>query len=108
LENRKNETLGQPISINLILVDITNKVILQEEVTNHEILRKATWRDLENYTKKMVNQMNKGRKRSNNYEIGDLVWIFIPKIDHFGTDCPTLLCKILEKIPIRNLHTEII
>jgi hypothetical protein len=46
----------------------------------------------------MVNQMNKGRKRKNNYEVGDLVRISVPKIDRFGTDRPTLLCKILEKI----------
>ncbi|CAB4401073.1 unnamed protein product [Rhizophagus irregularis] len=46
----------------------------------------------------MVNQMNKGRKRKNNYEVGDLVRISVPKIDRFGTDRPTLPCKILEKI----------
>ncbi len=42
--------------------------------------------------------MNKGRKKSNNYEIGDLIWISISKIDRFSTDCLTLPCKILEKI----------
>src|SRR3954462_15427913 len=42
-----------------------------------------------------VNQMNKGRKRKNNYEVSDLVRISVPKIDHFGTDRPTLPCKIL-------------
>ncbi|PKC60540.1 hypothetical protein RhiirA1_467889 [Rhizophagus irregularis] len=46
----------------------------------------------------MVNQMNKERKRKNNYEVEDLVKISVPKIDRFGTNHPTLLCKILEKI----------
>ncbi|PKY49400.1 hypothetical protein RhiirA4_465372 [Rhizophagus irregularis] len=32
----------------------------------------------------MVNQMNKGRKRKNNYEVRDLVRISVPKIDYFG------------------------
>jgi hypothetical protein len=84
-----------------ILTDITNKTSstpLQETATNHEILRESARRDLENYTKKMANQMNKGRKRPNHYGINDLVRISVPKIDRFGVDRPTLPCKILEKI----------
>jgi hypothetical protein len=42
--------------------------------------------------------MNKGRKRKNNYEVGDLVRILIPKIDCFGINRLMLSCKILEKI----------
>jgi hypothetical protein len=95
LENKENEISGQPIPIDPVLIDITNKASLQEEVTNHEILREAARRDLKNYTEKMVNQMNKGRKRKNNYEVGDLVRISVPKIDRFGTDHPTLPCKKL-------------
>jgi hypothetical protein len=105
LENKENEALGQPAIIDPILIDITNKALstpLQERggatVTNHVILREAAQRDLENYTQKMVNQMNKGRKRPNHYEIGDLVRISVPKIDRFGTDRPMLPCKVLEKI----------
>ena len=45
----------------------------------------------------MVNQMNKGKKRITDYQIGDLVRIAIPKIDRFSIDRPTLPCKILEK-----------
>src|SRR4051794_616209 len=63
-------------------------------VTGHDILREAARRDLENYTEKMVNQMNKERKRVKHYEIGDLVRM---KIDRFGVDCPTLPCKVLKK-----------
>ncbi|CAG8658772.1 2350_t:CDS:2 [Funneliformis mosseae] len=71
MENRENEASNQPVPIDPVLVDITNKVSLQEGLQNHEILREAARRDLENYTEKMVKQMNKGRKRSNNYEIGE-------------------------------------
>jgi hypothetical protein len=46
----------------------------------------------------MVNQMKKGKKRPNDYEIDDLVRIAVPKIDRFGIDRPTLPCKILEKV----------
>ena len=98
MENKENRASGLNIPIDPILIDITNKTSSQEEVTNHGILREAARRDLENYTKKMVNQMNKGRKRPNNYEVGDLVRISVPKIDRFGVDRPTLPCKILEKI----------
>jgi len=98
LENKENRASGLNIPIDPILIDITNNTSSQEEVTNHGILREAARRDLENYTKKMVNQMNKGRKRPNNYEVGDLVRISVPKIDRFGVDRPTLPCKILEKI----------
>src|ERR1043166_9046946 len=45
----------------------------------------------------MVNQMNKGKKRITEYQIGDLVRIAIPKIDRFSVDRPTLPCKIMEK-----------
>jgi len=34
----------------------------------------------------MVNQMKKGRKMSNNYKIGDLVRIAVPKINRFSID----------------------
>ena len=102
-ENRENEAFDQPALIDPILIDITNETSsmpLQEgaTVTNHTILREAAQRDLEIYTKKMVNQMNKGKKRPNNYEIGDLVRISVPKIDRFGIDRPMLPCKVLEKI----------
>ena len=53
--------------------------------------------DLEIYTNKMANQMNKSRKRIKEYQIGDLVRVAIPKIDRFSVDRPTLPCKILEK-----------
>ncbi len=46
----------------------------------------------------MVNQINKGRKRLNHYEINDLIRIFILKIDRFDVDQPILPYKILEKI----------
>ena len=46
----------------------------------------------------MVNQMNKGKKRITDYQIGDLVRIAIPKIDRFSTDRPTVPCKIIKKI----------
>ena len=99
MENKENEALGQPVFIDPVLIDITNKT-LQEgtTATNHEILREAAQRNFEDYIEKMANQMNKGRKRPNHYEIGDLVRIAIPKIDRFGIDRPTLSCKVLEKI----------
>ncbi|CAB4424874.1 unnamed protein product [Rhizophagus irregularis] len=97
-ETRENETSEQLIPIDPVLIDITNEASSQERVTNHKILREAAWRDLENYTEKMVNQINKGKKRPNNYEVEDLVRISVPKIDRFGTDRPMLPCKILEKI----------
>ena len=98
LEHNESPNKCQPI-----LIDITNKISstpLQEAVTttNHKILRGAARRDLEIYTDKMVNQMNKGKKRPNQYEINDLVRISVPKIDRFGVNRPTLPCKILEKI----------
>ena len=49
------------------------------------------------YTDKMINQMNKGKKRSSDFEVGDLVRIPIPKIDRSGVDRPTLPCKIVKK-----------
>jgi hypothetical protein len=50
-----------------VLTDKTNNITstpIQEvaAVTNHEILRETARRDLEKYTEKMVNQMNKGKK----------------------------------------------
>ena len=77
LENKELPNKGQ-----LILNDITNQIT----ITNHKVLREAAQRDLEDYTKKMVNQINKERKRPNHYEINDLVRIFVPKIDRFGID----------------------
>ena len=53
--------------------------------------------DLQNYTNKMANQMNKGKKRIKEYQIRDLVRVAIPKIDRFSIDHPTLPCKIMEK-----------
>ena len=55
MENRENEASDQPIPIDPILIDITNKVSSQEGITNHEILRDAARRNLENYTEKMAN-----------------------------------------------------
>jgi hypothetical protein len=49
------------------------------------------------YTDKMINQMNKGKKRLSNFEVGDLVRIPVPKIDRSGVDRPTLPCKIIKK-----------
>jgi len=85
-----------------VLIDITNTIsptLLKNEatITGHEILREAARRDLQIYTNQMVNQMNLGRKRPNQYEIGDLVRIMIPKIDRSGIDRPTLPCKIIKK-----------
>ncbi|CAB4432218.1 unnamed protein product [Rhizophagus irregularis] len=54
-------------------------------------------KDLQIYTEKMANQMNKKKKRIVEYQIGDLVRVFVPKIDRFSVDRPTLPCKILEK-----------
>ena len=45
----------------------------------------------------MVNQMNLGRKRLNQYEVGDLVRIMISKINCSGIDRPTFPCKIMER-----------
>ena len=98
MENKENRASGLNIPIDPILIDITNNTSSQEEVTNHRILREAARQDLEIYTKKMINQMNKGRKKPNNYEVGDLVQISVPKIDRFGVDRLILPCKILEKI----------
>ena len=53
--------------------------------------------NLQSYTDKMANQMNKGKKRIKEYQIGDLVRVSIPKIDRFSVDRPTLPCKIIEK-----------
>ena len=45
----------------------------------------------------MVNQMNKGKKRIKEYQIGDLVRVAVPKIDRFSVDRSTLPCKVMEK-----------
>jgi len=52
--------------------------------------------DLQIYTDKMANQMNKGKKRIKEYQIGELVRVAIPRIDRFSVDRPTLPCKIME------------
>ncbi len=87
-----------------VLIDITNvisSISSKPTITGHEELREAAWWDLENYTNKMVNQMKKGRKMSNNYKIGDLVRIAVPKINRFSIDWLMLSCKILEKVKNR-------
>ena len=66
-------------------------------------MRKATRWNLQIYTNQMINQMNLGRKRPNQYEIGDLVRIIIPKIDRSGIDRPTLPCKIIKKQKVINI-----
>jgi hypothetical protein len=86
-ENGASSSTGRPI-----LIDITNRIS-----SRHEVLREVARQNLKHYTEKMSDQMNKGRKRPNNFEIGDLVRISIPRIDRFGTDRPTLPCKILGK-----------
>jgi hypothetical protein len=97
-KNNPNENLGRrndDIPIDPILMDITN-----QDTTNnsgHEILRNVARQDLQIYTEKMVNQMNKGKKRIKEYQIGDLVRVAVPKIDRFSVDRPTLPCKIIEK-----------
>ena len=45
----------------------------------------------------MINPMNLGRKRPNQYKVGDLIRIMIPKIDHSSIDHPTLSCKIMKR-----------
>lgn len=86
-------------NIDPVLLDITNLNANSNnsEQTPHEILRESARQNLQIYTDKMVNQMNKGKKRTTDYQIGDLVRIAIPKIDRFSIDRPTLPCKILEK-----------
>ena len=84
------------IPIDPVLMDITNQDITNTD-THHEILRKAACKDLQIYTDKMANQMNKGRKRVKEYQVGDLVRVAVPKIDRFSVDRPSLPCKIMEK-----------
>ena len=67
--------------IDPVLLDISNR---------HEILRNMARQDLQDYTEKMVNQMNKGKKRIREYQIGDLVRVAISKIDRCSVDHPTL------------------
>ena len=45
-----------------VLMDITNQTI-----TQHEVLRNMARQDLQNYTDKMANQMNKGKKSFTNF-----------------------------------------
>src|SRR6266496_532430 len=45
----------------------------------------------------MANQMNKGKKRVKEYQVGDLVRVAISKIDRFGINRFTLPCKIMKK-----------
>ncbi len=45
----------------------------------------------------MINQINLGRKRLNQYKVRDLVRIMISKIDHFNIDCLTFPCKIIKR-----------
>lgn len=83
-------------------MDITNNISSiipshENTITGHGILREVARRDLQIYTDKMANQMNKGRKRIMKHQIGDLVRVIVPKIDRFGVDRPTLPCKILKK-----------
>ena len=75
-----------------ILIDITN-----QQITQHEILRNMARQDLQSYTEKMVNQMNRGKKRIKEYQIGDLVRVAVPKIDRCSVDRPTLPCKVIER-----------
>ena len=91
-ENLESENITRPIPIDPVLLDITN-----QNITQHEILRRMARQDLQSYTDKMANQMNKGKKRVKEYQIGDLVRVAVPKIDRFGTDRPTLPCKIMER-----------
>ena len=53
--------------------------------------------NLQSYTEKMVNQMNKGKKRIKEYQIRDLVRVAIPKIDRCSVDRLTLPCKVIER-----------
>ncbi|RGB33243.1 hypothetical protein C1646_761904 [Rhizophagus diaphanus] len=94
--------------------DESNVQQLDIERAVHEILRNMARQDLQDYTNKMANQMNKGRKRIKEYQIGDLVRVAIPKIDRFmyystseleplGTETfPELEVIPLNKISIRE------
>jgi hypothetical protein len=86
-------------NINPVLLDITNPNSANQtpHQTPHEILRESARQNLQIYTDKMANQMNKSKKRITDYQIGDFVRIAVPKIDRFSIDRPTLPCKILEK-----------
>ena len=81
-----------PLILDPVLIDITN-----QDITQHEILRSMARQDLQNYTDKMANQMSKGKKRVQEYQIGDLVRVAVPKIDRCSVDRPTLPCKIIER-----------
>jgi len=56
----KQENNISPI-LDPVLIDITN-----QQITQHEILRNMARQDLQSYTEKMVNQMNKGKKKLKN------------------------------------------
>ncbi|RHZ77819.1 hypothetical protein Glove_172g23 [Diversispora epigaea] len=80
----------------LISTETMDQDLNQFNIERHEILRNTVRKNLEQYTKKMANQMLKKRKLTD-LEIGDLVRIKIPKIDRFGIDHSSLPCKIIEK-----------
>ena len=94
-DNLERENNIHSVFIDPVLIDITNQDISNN--TQHEILREMARQDLQIYTDKMVNQMNKGKKRIKEYQIGDLVRVAVPKIDRFSVDRPTLPCKIIKK-----------
>jgi hypothetical protein len=81
-----------PLILDPVLIDITN-----QDITQHKILRSMARQDLQSYTDKMANQMSKGKKRVQEYQIGDLVRVAVPKIDRCSVDRPTLPCKIMER-----------
>jgi len=83
---------SESIAIDPILLDITN-----QNITQHEILQKMARQDLQSYTNKMANQMNKGKKRVKEYQVGDLVRVTVPKIDRFSIDHFILPCKIMKR-----------
>ncbi|CAG8823861.1 1792_t:CDS:2, partial [Gigaspora margarita] len=95
LDNNLPEMSGssKPSSSNGTLVDITSNLNSER----HEMLRETAQRNLQQYTDKMMQQILKKRKIVN-FKLGDVVKVNIPKIDQFSIDCPTLPCKILEKI----------
>jgi len=74
---------------------LTNEITPQATTTGHKLLREVSRRNLEIYTEKRVNQMN---KRTVEYQISNLVRVAIPKIDRFSTVLPTVPCRIIKKI----------
>src|ERR1700722_14549536 len=94
-DNLKRENNIHSVFIDPVLIDITNQDISNN--TQYEILQEMACQDLQIYTDKMVNQMNKGMKRIKEYQIRDLVRVAVPKIDRFSVDRPTLPYKIIKK-----------